>query len=61
MENNLFSKDDAQLAPVCVVMNPSAQQRCEIKVACKVTKPFDTGLQKTFHHMYGVSPGSGES
>lgn len=35
MENNLYSKDDAQ---VYVVMNSSAQQRGKIKVPCKITK-----------------------
>lgn len=59
MKNNLSSKDDAHPAPACVVMNPSAQQRCETKVPCRVTKPFATGLQETLHHTYAGSPGSG--
>lgn len=60
MKNNLSSEDEAQLAPVFVVISsavdPSPQQRGKIMVPCKATNPLATGLQKTLHHMYAGSP-----
>jgi len=58
MKNSLSSKDDAQLAPVYVVMTSSPQQRGKITVPCKATKPLATWLQKTLHLSYASSPGS---
>lgn len=52
MKNNLSSEDEAQLAPVFMVISsavdPSPQQRGKIMVPCKATTLLPLGLRRHF-------------